>query len=87
MTFFVVGMGAGTFFMGPLSDAYGRKPVVYAGLAVYALGAVLSWMAPTLEWMLAARVLQGLGARGHALCRQRSFATSIVGGPWPASCR
>ena len=64
MTFFVVGMGAGTFFMGPLSDAYGRKPVVYAGLAVYALGAVLSWMAPTLEWMLAARVLQGLGAAG-----------------------
>ena len=34
MTFFVIGMGAGTFFTGPLSDAYGRKPVVYAGLAV-----------------------------------------------------
>ncbi|MEO0378805.1 MAG: multidrug effflux MFS transporter [Pseudomonadota bacterium] len=64
MTFFVIGMGAGTFFTGPLSDAYGRKPVVYAGLAVYALGAVLSWIAPTLEWMLAARVLQGLGASG-----------------------
>jgi DHA1 family bicyclomycin/chloramphenicol resistance-like MFS transporter len=64
MTFFVIGMGAGTFFTGPLSDAYGRKPVVYAGLAVYALGAVLSWMAPTLELMLAARVLQGLGAAG-----------------------
>lgn len=64
MTFFVIGMGAGTFFTGPLSDAYGRKPVVYAGLAVYALGAVLSWLAPTLELMLAARVLQGLGAAG-----------------------
>ncbi len=64
MTFFVIGMGAGTFFTGPLSDAYGRKPVVYAGLAVYALGAILSWMAPTLELMLAARVLQGLGAAG-----------------------
>ncbi|MEO0863230.1 MAG: MFS transporter, partial [Pseudomonadota bacterium] len=64
MTFFVIGMGAGTFFMGPLSDAWGRKPVVYLGLAIYALGAVLSWMAPTLELMLAARVLQGLGASG-----------------------
>ncbi|MEO9573711.1 MAG: multidrug effflux MFS transporter [Tateyamaria sp.] len=64
MTFFVIGMGAGTFFTGPLSDAFGRKPVVYAGLAVYALGAILSWMAPTLELMLAARVLQGLGAAG-----------------------
>ena len=64
MTFFVIGMGAGTFVTGPLSDAYGRKPVVYIGLAIYALGAVLSWYAPTLELMLAARVLQGLGASG-----------------------
>jgi len=64
MTFFVIGMGAGTFFTGPLSDAYGRKPVVYAGLAIYALGAILSWIAPTIETMLAARVLQGLGAAG-----------------------
>ncbi|WP_299555011.1 multidrug effflux MFS transporter [uncultured Tateyamaria sp.] len=64
MTFFVIGMGAGTFVTGPLSDAIGRKPIVYVGLAVYALGAVLSWVAPTLELMLAARVLQGLGAAG-----------------------
>lgn len=64
LTFFVIGMGVGTFFMGPLSDAYGRKPVLYLGLAIYALGAVLSWLAPTLEMMLAARILQGLGAAG-----------------------
>lgn len=64
MTFFVIGMGVGTFVTGPLSDAIGRKPIVYLGLAVYALGAVLSWVAPTLELMLAARVLQGLGAAG-----------------------
>ncbi|MEL6449751.1 MAG: multidrug effflux MFS transporter [Pseudomonadota bacterium] len=64
MTFFVIGMGLGTFVTGPISDAIGRKPVVYIGLAIYALGAVLSWVAPTLELMLAARVLQGLGASG-----------------------
>lgn len=64
MTFFVIGMGVGTFFTGALSDAFGRKPIVYWGLAVYALGAVLSWAAPTLELMLAARFLQGLGAAG-----------------------
>ncbi|MEP4248738.1 multidrug effflux MFS transporter [Tateyamaria sp.] len=64
ITFFVIGMGAGTFFAGPLSDAFGRKPLVYVGLAIYALGAVLSWIAPTLELMLAARVLQGVGAAG-----------------------
>ena len=64
LTFFVIGMGLGTFFMGPLSDAWGRKPVLYLGLAIYALGSVLSWAAPTLEMMLAARILQGLGAAG-----------------------
>ena len=64
LTAFFFGLGVGTFFAGPLSDAYGRKPIVYLGLAGYALGAVLSWVAPTLELMLAARVLQGLGASG-----------------------
>ena len=64
ITLFVVGMGAGTFFAGPVSDAWGRRPVVFLGLSVYAVGAVLSWMAPTLELMLAARVLQGIGASG-----------------------
>lgn len=64
ITFFVIGMGTGTFFTGPLSDCYGRKQIVYWGLAVYMVGAVLSWCAPTLELMLAARVLQGLGASG-----------------------
>ena len=64
VTFFFAGMGAGTFVAGPLSDAWGRKPVVYLGLAIYALGAILCWVAPSLEWMLAARVLQGFGASG-----------------------
>ena len=64
LTFFVIGMGLGTFFMGPLSDAWGRKPVLYLGLGIYAVGAVLSWAAPSFEMMLAARVLQGLGAAG-----------------------
>ena len=64
LTFFLIGMGIGTFFMGPLSDAFGRKPVLYLGLAIYAFGAALSWSATTLEMMLAARMLQGLGAAG-----------------------
>ena len=34
LTSFVAGMGLGTFFAGPLSDAYGRKPIVYFGVDV-----------------------------------------------------
>ncbi len=59
---FVLGLGVGTVFAGPLSDAFGRKSVILGGVAVYALGAVLAWQAQSLEWLLAARVLQGLGA-------------------------
>ncbi len=64
LTFFVLGMGLGTFFTGPLSDSFGRKPVILAGAALYILAAALAWVAPTLELVLAARLLQGLGAAG-----------------------
>ncbi|WP_420556709.1 multidrug effflux MFS transporter [Roseovarius sp.] len=59
---FVLGLGFGTFFVGALSDAYGRKRVITYGAGVYCAGALLALLAPTLETVLAARVLQGLGA-------------------------
>lgn len=61
---FVLGMGAGTFVTGPLSDAFGRKPVIMAGAATYILGAAIAWCSTSLEVVLAARVLQGIGAAG-----------------------
>ena len=62
LTSFVFGLGLGTFFTGPLSDAFGRRSVILCGLALYAAGAALAWLAPTLELVLIGRVLQGLGA-------------------------
>ncbi|MEJ6398285.1 multidrug effflux MFS transporter [Yoonia sp. 208BN28-4] len=64
ITSFVLGMGVGTFFTGPLSDAFGRKPVMIGGAVVYVFACFAAWAAPTLELMLAARVVQGLGAAG-----------------------
>ncbi|MGB5557498.1 MAG: multidrug effflux MFS transporter [Paracoccaceae bacterium] len=59
---FVLGMGVGTILTGPLSDAFGRKIVITWGIGLYIVGAVLAFYAQTLELLLAARVLQGLGA-------------------------
>ncbi len=64
ITSFVLGMGVGTLFTGPLSDAFGRKPVMIGGAIVYILACMVAWQAQTLEVMLAARVVQGLGAAG-----------------------
>ena len=64
LTSFVLGMGLGTFFTGPLSDAYGRRPVLFGGVCIYIIGSLIAWQAATLEVMLAARVLQGVGAAG-----------------------
>ncbi|MEM8576977.1 MAG: multidrug effflux MFS transporter [Pseudomonadota bacterium] len=61
---FILGLGLGTFLTGPLSDALGRKPVVYGGAALYVFGAALAWVSTSLEMILAARVIQGLGAAG-----------------------
>lgn len=64
LTAFVLGMGVGTFVTGPLSDSLGRKPVILGGAALYILGAALAWSAQSLELVLAARMVQGLGAAG-----------------------
>ncbi len=92
LTSFVFGLGLGTFFTGPLSDAYGRKNIVYAGSALYIVATVVAWASQSLEVMLAARVVQGLGAAGprvvslaiirdlfsgHQMARIMSFAMMI----------
>lgn len=62
ITSFVLGMGLGTLFAGPLSDAFGRKATILAGFVLYIIAALTCWAAPSLETLLIARVVQGIGA-------------------------
>lgn len=61
---FMLGLGVGTLFAGSLADAFGRRPVILLGLGLYIVAALLSAFAYTLEALLLARFVQGLGASG-----------------------
>ena len=64
VTSFVFGMGFGTLFAGPLSDAFGRKPVIMISAGLYVIAAIACYLAPSLQTLLIARVVMGIGAAG-----------------------
>lgn len=57
-----VASAVGPLLIGPLADIYGRKPVMFGGLAVFIAASVGAAMAPNVEWLIAFRLLQGLGS-------------------------
>jgi DHA1 family bicyclomycin/chloramphenicol resistance-like MFS transporter len=59
-----VGLAIGQPFYGPLSDSIGRKPSMYAGFGLLALGSLICMTATDVTGMLAGRFLQGFGAAG-----------------------
>ncbi|MGN0071518.1 MAG: Bcr/CflA family efflux MFS transporter [Atopobiaceae bacterium] len=56
--FFAVGL----LIFGPLSDRRGRKPVLLGGLVCYVAGSLACALAPTIEVLITARIVQALGA-------------------------
>ncbi len=56
--FFAIGM----LIFGPVSDKRGRKPIFLAGMSVYTLGSALCAMSPTIEALIAFRIMQAIGA-------------------------
>ncbi len=62
--FIFIGMAAGQLIAGPLSDALGRKRVLYGGIALFLVGSLISFFADNLPLMLAGRFIQGVGVSG-----------------------
>lgn len=73
ITMIFLGLGIGELVLGPLSDSFGRKPIVYFGFALFGAASLICVAAPSLEWMLVGRVLQGVG-----LSAARSISISMV---------
>jgi DHA1 family bicyclomycin/chloramphenicol resistance-like MFS transporter len=62
ITAYLLGFGAAQLIYGPLADRFGRKPVLVVGLSLYTVFTLMATFAGSLETMIAARALQGVGA-------------------------
>ena len=70
LSVFLIGFASAMLIYGPLSDRFGRRPVLLGGIALFATASVLCAVAPTIETLIGARFLQALGAcAGPVLCR------------------
>lgn len=94
MSFYLVFFALGQLVWGPVSDRFGRRPAMLAGIAVFSLGSAASALAPSVEVFTIARCLQAFGvAYGQVLgravmrdlhnpldtTRMIAFATAIMG--------
>ena len=90
--FFFLGMTFGQIIFGPLSDSFGRKPIIYIGLLLYALGSLTCMVSTNYTMMILGRILQGFGgasprvvstamvrdgAKGADMAKIMSFVMSV----------
>ena len=61
ITSIFLGLGFGQLIFGPLSDSFGRKPIVYAGFILFIIASIICVTTKNFEMMLFGRVLQGVG--------------------------
>ena len=73
ITAIFLGLGFGQLLFGPLSDSFGRKPMVYFGFGVFVIASIICISTKSFEMMLFGRVLQGIG-----LSSPRTMSIAIV---------
>jgi len=61
ITMIFLGLGLGPLFFGPISDSFGRKPIVYMGFGLFIIASFICVFSESLEMMVAGRILQGIG--------------------------
>jgi MFS transporter, DHA1 family, multidrug resistance protein len=87
ISLYLLGLASAQLAFGPLSDRFGRRPMVLAGLAIATLASTAAIFAASIASLIAARVAQSLGAStgqtiGRAIIRdlhERERAASMIG--------
>jgi len=64
----VLSFGLSQLLWGPAADRFGRRPVAIAGFALYATGALVGALAPSIDVLIAARIAQGVGVAACTVC-------------------
>ena len=72
----IICFGLAQLVAGPLADRFGRRPVLLTGMVVYTLASVASALAPSIEWLVGWRALQGAGMPAAVTCA-RSFGRDL----------
>ncbi|MDH3321556.1 MAG: multidrug effflux MFS transporter [Flavobacteriaceae bacterium] len=73
ITMIFLGLGIGSLFFGPISDALGRKPIVFLGFGIFIIASFICVYAENLEMMIVGRILQGIG-----LSAPRTISVAMV---------
>jgi len=84
ITLYLVGLAIGQLVYGPISDRFGRRPVLLAGLSLYTVAGVVAAAAPNAAALIVARVFQSLGGcsglvLGRAIVRDAASADRAAG--------
>ena len=69
LTVFYAAFALGNLVVGPLADAYGRRPVLLGGLAIFAARTLAALFAPNVDTLLVFRIYQTTAAAGMVLSR------------------
>jgi DHA1 family bicyclomycin/chloramphenicol resistance-like MFS transporter len=78
VTLYLLGVGAGQLVYGPLSDRFGRRPLLMGGLALYAVASLAAALAGGIGGLVVARVLQAVGA-----CAGVVLTRAVIRDVWP----
>ncbi|KZM50393.1 MFS transporter permease [Labrenzia sp. OB1] len=62
MSAFFIAVAVSQLFWGPLSDQYGRRPIIIIGMVLFVIGSVMCLLAPSIEALIAARIIQAAGS-------------------------